>query len=351
MSQTILVTGANGYVALHVIKRALAEGFQVIGTVRSALAASKVKAIFPNKSTALILTQIHNITEAESFEQAFTLAPITAVINTASPLINDPLDVRADVLDPAIQSGVAILKAVSRFGGSSCKRVIHVSSFTACRDLSLGNAPGKVFTPNDWNPLTYEEAADGGNMTAYMGSKALAERSMWDWMRENKASFDFVSVNPSAIFGPHVGSVDLDNLNVSTRMLWELVVPSPNPTPYNSRHLGSWVDVRDVAAALLQAVKVPEAGGERFLAAQRCHWQLIRDKTRELFPELARRIDAGEPGSWEAARDSTYNVDGSKVQKLLSIQYRTIEECLRDAYSQLLEAEKQEQAATSTHTE
>lgn len=33
MSDTLIVTGANGFVALHVIKGALSQGFRVIGTV------------------------------------------------------------------------------------------------------------------------------------------------------------------------------------------------------------------------------------------------------------------------------------------------------------------------------
>ncbi|KAM6522968.1 hypothetical protein FALCPG4_012575 [Fusarium falciforme] len=348
MAETILLTGANGYVALHVIKQALTQGFNIIGTVRSGSAAEKVRAIFPEPSSQLLLLQVPDITKVEAFEKAFTTSAIRAVINTASPLINKPKDVKSEVLDPAIQSGVAILEAAARYGGTSFKRVVHVSSFTACMDLSLGDAPGKTYTSGDWNPLTYEEAAEGSDMTAYMGSKALAERAMWDWMRDYEPPFDLVSVNPSGIFGPHVGPVDLDRLNMSTRMLWELVVPSPNPPPYNSHHLGSWVDVRDVSAALLAAIEVPEAGGERILAAQRCHWQLIRDEARRLLPELESKIDSGQPGAWRAARATTYDIDGSMVTTILKVEYRSLGESIKDAYLQLLEAERQKKAVVST---
>lgn len=338
MTGTILVTGANGYIALHVIQQAIDLGWDVIGTVRSQASARKVGDAFPKLSTRIRLVEVTDITKSEDFEDVFHMSFINAVINTASPLINDPNDVRQEVLDPAINSGIAILEAAHRYGGHSCKRVVHVSSFTACLNLSLGAGAGKTYTSNDWNPMTYDEAADGGNMTAYMGSKALAEKSMWNWMCAHEPEFDLVSVNPAAVFGPHVGAVELDNLNLSTQMLWELVRPSSNPPVYNSRHLGSWVDVRDVASALLAAVQVPEAGGKRFLAAQRCHWQLIRDEARRALPELESLIDAGKPGAWKYDGALTYDVNGESVTKILGIYYRPLAACLRDTYQQLLQA-------------
>ncbi|KAM0263930.1 hypothetical protein ACHAQJ_000965 [Trichoderma viride] len=339
MSETLIVTGANGYVALHVIKEAISRGYKVIGTVRSSSAADKVLAALPHASSQLELVYMTDMTKAESFEKAFAKYPVKAVLNVASPLISQPKNVELDFLEPAINSGVAILEAARRYGGPFFQRVVHVGSFAACLDFSRGDAPGKTYTPADWNPITYKESVEGGEATGYIGSKVLAEKRMWSWMRDEKPNYDMAVVNPSVIFGPSLGPVDLDNLNVSTKMLWELVCPSPNPSPYNSMHVGSWVDVRDVASALLAAVQVPEAGDERFLVVNRCHWQLIRDEARRALPELHRRIDPGEPGSWKAARETTYDVDGTKAERILGIKYRHLDDCLRDTYSQLLEVE------------
>ncbi|KAH8121184.1 NAD(P)-binding protein [Trichoderma asperelloides] len=282
MADTLLVTGANGFVALHVIKDAITQGYKVVGTVRSIAAAEKIMKVFPHSSSQLQIIEVHDITKANNFEMAFRKFKIGA-----------PKDVKTDVLDPAIKSGVAVLEASAKYAGPRLRRVIHVGSFVPTLDL-------------DWNQLTYEESAN-----------------------ENTPAFDMVSVDPAPIFGPHVGPVDLNHLNISTQMMWELVIPSPNPPPYNSGHLGVWVDVRD-------------AGGERFLAAQRCHWQLVKDEARRVLPELQNRIDAGKPGSWIAAQGATYDVDGSKVERILGVQYRSLGECLKDSYKQLLEAEKRE---------
>jgi NADPH-dependent methylglyoxal reductase len=141
----------------------------------------------------------------------------------------------------------------------------------------LGDAPGKVYTPEDWNPTTYEEAAEGGDGLTYMGTKALSERAVWAWVDAHKsASFDVVTVAPAGLFGPHhlrqgVDVLDLAHLNLSSQMLWVLASPTAAPTPFNSYHLGCSADVRDAAAALVAAVATPEASGKRFICAQRCH--------------------------------------------------------------------------------
>ncbi|KAF7550952.1 hypothetical protein G7Z17_g5361 [Cylindrodendrum hubeiense] len=349
--QTVLVTGANGYVALHVIHQCLAKGWSVIGTVRSEKAANRVRSIFPDAVTIsqLDIVMVADIVQPESFIPAFNgRSTVTAVINTASPLINNPKDVRYDVLDPAIRSATAILEAVVKFGGEFVRRVVHTSSCAAVLNPALGDAPGKTYTPEDYNPTTYKAAATGGHALAYMGSKALSERAMWAWVDDHKPlPFDVVSVAPAGLFGPHYlgaleskETIDLLNLNLSSQMLWALAEPTATPTPFNSYHLGCWADVRDAAAALVAAVATPTAGGQRFICANRCHWQLVRDAARRAVPELADRIDLGVPGSAEEARDTTYDIDGSKITEILGVQYTSLEESLGDSFAQLLEAER-----------
>ncbi len=350
--ETILITGANGFVALHFIQQALAKGWNVVGTVRSVSSASKVHAIFPSVPTSqLALVHVPDITQATSFEVAFTSAPtpITAVINAASPLTINPKNPRTDVLDPAISGGLAIVSAAASYGGPSLRRLVHISSFTTILDKTRSdNSPGKTYTAEDWNPLTYEMAATGGEMASYAGSKALAERAMWDFVKTHPVTYDFVSLAPAAIFGPHMegpngeGRPDLKHLNVSSAMLWELVVPAETRPPWNDYHMGAWVDVRDVVATLLACVDMPEASGRRFLCAVRTHWQFVRDVIYRLPPGLGlrERVDIGEPGAGEMARDTTYDVDGSQVTSVLGVKYRTLDESLLDSYKQLLAAER-----------
>lgn len=355
MSQeTVLVTGSNGYVGLHVVHQCLAEGWNVIGMVRSENAARRLKSIFPDAaaSSRLSIALVSDITAQENYKPAFRVedhTQVTAVINTASPLINNPQNVRTQVLDPAIRSGTALLEAVQRFGGGSVRRVVHTSSCGAVLDFTAGLAPRKVYTAEDWNPATYEQAAEGDAGMAYLASKALAERSLWTWISDHKsASFDFVSIVPSALVGPHYfgalekeETLDLENLNASSQMMRAVISSTAPPTPYNEpAHLGIWSDVRTAAAALVAAVATPAAGGKRIICAQRCHWQLVRDTAREALPEMKDRIDIGTPGAAEEARNTTYDIDGTALTKVLGVEYESMENSLRDTFVQLVEAER-----------
>lgn len=337
-TETILITGANGYLALHIIQQAITLGWNIVGTVRSEASAAKVKALFPDAGEQLSLVLIPRLEDVASFEQAFKDHAITAVINAASPILSDPKDQKTDVVDPATHGGLALLEAAQRYGGTALRRVIHVGSFTSAMDFALGDAPGHTFGPETWNPITYEQAVSGEHTAGYVGSKVLVERAMWEFM-ETQRNFDFVSLLPATIFGPHVAAPDLDHLNVSSSLLWELASPSPDPSPWHGRHMGAWVDVRDTASALLRAVEVPEAGGQRFVAGQRTHWQCIRDAAR-YSDELRNRVEPGTLGDGEAAKATTYDVDGSKVPTNLGVSYTALSVSVRDSFEQLLAIEE-----------
>ncbi|KAK7424567.1 hypothetical protein QQZ08_008577 [Neonectria magnoliae] len=350
--QTVLVTGANGYVGLHVVNQCLTKGWDVVGVVRSEKAANRLRSIFPTATEAsqLSVAFVTDISTPDHFKPAFNVeghSQVTAVINTASPLINNPQDIRREVLNPAIQSATALLEAVQRFG-PSVQRVVHTSSCGAVLDPVAGLAPGKTYTAEDWNPVTYEGAVEGGPGLAYLGSKVLAERALWAWMADHEAAtFDLVSIAPAGLIGPHYfgaldgkETLDLEHLNLSSQMLWVLISPTATRTSFSEPfHLGCWADVRDAAAAQVAAVATPAASGKRLLCAQRCHWQLVRDVSRRAMPELKDRIDVGTPGAFEAARDTTYDIDGSAFTKVLGLEYTPIETAVRDTYVQLVEAE------------
>lgn len=70
--ETILVTGANGYIATHVADQLLAAGYRVRGTVRSPEKSKWLEELFeksygPGKFE---LVQVANIIEEGAFENA-----------------------------------------------------------------------------------------------------------------------------------------------------------------------------------------------------------------------------------------------------------------------------------------
>ena len=70
MSQTVLVTGASGFIAAHVIEAFLNAGFKVRGTVRSESTAKKVRAAHQKHQDALSFAIVGDISAPSAFDEA-----------------------------------------------------------------------------------------------------------------------------------------------------------------------------------------------------------------------------------------------------------------------------------------
>lgn len=99
-----------------------------------------------------------------------------------------------------------------------------------------------------------------------------------------------------------------------------------------------WVDVDDLAITSLKALTVDLTSHERFLlTAGTYDTQEIADIIRAALPERQHRIAVGEPGKriWE----THYSCDASKVQRVLGVEFRALEESLVPLARQLYEME------------
>jgi nucleoside-diphosphate-sugar epimerase len=334
---TLVITGGRGFVGGHIVRLALEKGYAVRLTARSASSAQKAAAQQPGYADTPQLTTVivPDITEASSYESAFD-ASVTGVIHSASPFNLSPEDNVRDLLEPAIGGCTAILEAAKRWG-PNVTRVVSTSSFASIVDVGKGKREGYTYSEADWNPLSYEEAAKADGVVAYVASKALAERAMWDWLEKNKAEVDFTlaTICPPWVFGPYVRELrDTKNLSESVGLLASMI-DAKEILPFD---FGGYADVREVADAHLRALEVPEAAGQRFLVGQKFSYQMAVDAGRKLVPGLADRLPVGRPGYVEPA----YSVDGSKAARVLGVRYLTIEETVKDTYTQLLEAERAE---------
>lgn len=184
--KTLLVTGANGFIAQHIIKQALDRGYNIQATVRSVELADKVHRIFSDYSFQFSAVIISDLSK-RSFTSPFanTPKPIKSVIQVASPFRVAVADVAADILDPALGGAIGALKATRQYG-SSVRRFVLASCFVAMLDLGKRLRPGYTYKEKDWNPMTWEEAIQMGGAAAYCASKALTERTVWNWMEAEK---------------------------------------------------------------------------------------------------------------------------------------------------------------------
>ena len=251
----VLVTGASGFVATHLIKLLLDQGrFRVRGTVRSLKREEKVqplRELFSGATYPLRLIEA-DLTKPKTWNKA--VEGCMYVFHVASPF-PDPTKTPKDeneLIKPAVEGTKSVLQACVDAG--TVKRVVLTSSIAAV-SCGMNGIPGKpadyVYSETDWSE---EEACP-----PYEKSKLRAEKSAWEFVKEleEEKRFELVVLNPGYIQGPLLsrasgeGTAFMCSQVLNNKMLANL-------------NFGV-IDVRDVAAAHIAAIEKPEAAGNRYL--------------------------------------------------------------------------------------
>ncbi len=256
----VLVTGASGFLATHMVKQLQEKGYRVRGTVRSLQNETKVKPIrnlCPDARVPLELVKA-DLTKEEDWIDA--VKGCTYVLHTASPLPADMPDDENEIIKPAVDGTVYVLDACRKAGG--VKRVVITSSIAAVSG-QLVDKPDYMHTEKDWTDLTFNI----DKLSAYRKSKTIAEKAAWDFMKEltEEEKFELVVLNPGYVFGP-VLCGSLAAIMEIPKHLLEHSVPA---IPYV--HLPS-VDVRDCAVAHINALTAPSAVGHRHILVSDHMW-------------------------------------------------------------------------------
>jgi len=250
-----LVTGASGYIAIHVIDVLLREGHSVRGTVRSLTNADKVEPIkkLAPKPEQLELIEA-DLFNAECWKDA--VKDIDVVMHVASPCPSAPPEDEQELIKPAVEGTLNVLKACL---GSSVKRVVVTSSVVSVSGMSPDK---KEYTEADWTPL------DQANSSAYQKSKILAEKAAWDLIEETKSKnepvFELAVINPSLVMGPLLSPVF-----GASGMIFLNNFTSKDPI---KNDCFPCCDVRDVASAHYKAAILPEAVGHRHIVMSETEW-------------------------------------------------------------------------------
>eukprot|EP00124_Ichthyophonus_hoferi_P001449 Ihof_evm4s76 gene=Ihof_evmTU4s76 len=255
----VVVTGASGYIASHIVKQLLESNlYRVRGTVRS-LSASNEKRVAPLRELSEKTGQALDLVEAdllndESWPRA--IAGADYVLHTASPFIMAPKSQEDKIIKPAVQGTLSVLKACAA-PGSKVKRVVLTSSLVSMMyGQDMDARKDKPFDANDWTDVT--------KVDAYTKSKTLAEKAAWDFVKnipEDGNKFDLATVNPSLVIGPPINMVQGTSAEIIKQLL---CCEYPFYALLNVQL--PVVDVRDVAACHVLAMTKPGAAGVRFIA-------------------------------------------------------------------------------------
>lgn len=243
----VLVTGGSGFVGAHVILQLVGAGHQVRTTVRNLNRESAVRAMLkaggqePGDSLSFFAADLER--DAGWREAA---AGCDYVMHVATPIpVNAPKD-EDELIVPARDGTLRVLRAAR---DANVKRAVMTST---CGAIYYGYPPQKApFDETSWTILN-------SNLTAYVKSKAIAERAAWDFIASEGGGLELSVVNPAGIFGPILAPDYSSSIELIRRLM--------NGMPGAPRIYFGVVDVRDVADLPLRAMTHPSAKGERFIA-------------------------------------------------------------------------------------
>lgn len=329
MAETVLVTGGSGYIGGWCVVELLRRGYNVRTTVRRLSKEAAVRAAIAAEVDPGDRLTFHaaELTKDAGWDEA--TAGCDYVLHVASPLGTDQPDDPQELIVPAREGALRVLRAAAKAG---VKRVVLTSSVSAA-------------SPVVREAVTDEAVwTDVGKADAYSQSKALAERAAWDFVAEHP-ELELATVLPSLVIGP----VLIPENFGSVQVIWRLIA---GKVPGNPRLGFTLVDVRDVVDLHIRAMTMKEAKGERFIAANSFTWmedisKLLRARmgpkaakvpTRNLpsfvlrfmamFDKSLRRVTPGlgRAGSFSSA----------KAQRVLGWKPRPVEDSIVECAESLI---------------
>ncbi|KRX05268.1 hypothetical protein PPERSA_00569 [Pseudocohnilembus persalinus] len=276
---TVLVTGATGFLAGHIIQQLLEKNYKVKGTVRQ-------------KKSQIILQTFNNVIlkrsleKKEKYEHLLSLKNAsenlelveatlenleiwdtivkncTYIIHVASPCPSEPPKNENDLILPATQGTEAIMNAAIK---NNVKKIVLTSSESS---VESGNLKQNFFTEKDWQ--TPEKSA------AYDKSKYYAEKKAWEIYEKNKSDslknnnnntnyLQLTAMLPGFLIGPCLSKNYYASGEIITKIMKYEIPAIPK---LSLAH----VDVRDAAFAHISAMEKNISNGKRYIISEGSYW-------------------------------------------------------------------------------
>lgn len=246
--ETVLVTGGSGFIASYCILTLLRKGYNVKATLRTLQKAALVKQMLHEgglRDLEGLSFVVADLQQEAGWEQA--LAGCRYAIHVASPTPHTEARSEDDFVIPARNGVLFVLRAAKKAG---VKRVVLTSAFGA---VGFGTVKTSPYTEEDWTVLN-------DTVFPYQKSKTISERAAWDFIKNEGQGMELAVVNPAGVLGP-VLSGDFSH---SIQNIKQMLNGSMKACP---KIISAYVDVRDVADLHVKAMTLPQAAGQRFIAA------------------------------------------------------------------------------------
>lgn len=330
----VLITGASGFIAKWCAVELLKAGYRVRGTLRALGRAQEIRDAVASQGADP--SQL-DFVEADLLDDAGWEAAMRGcrfVHHVASPFPLKPPKDFDRLIRPARDGTLRVLRSA---GAAGVERVVMTSSVVAVIYPASG-PQSRTYDESDW---TDPRRSD---ITAYIASKALAERAAWEHVAATNSKSWLSVINPGLVLGP---AIDRD-LSSSHEILRAMAGGSYPAAPGAGYPIA---DVRDVAEAHMRAMTATAAAGERLIVADgylslmqlsqilgrecpklawRLPWFVMHDGFVRFYSRFDHRLKAVLPDI-----GATRTVSNAKAAAALRMRFRAPEEAAVSAIRSL----------------
>jgi len=269
---TVLVTGATGFLGASVVDELVSKGFKVRGVIRSDAKAQPLK----EKIEKLYGPGHLEFVKAPDAEKP---GAFKSALEGASGFIHLAVDISASLEGPKVNTDAAVASSIDMTLGifksaaqvPSIKAAVVTSSCVSHYSPQFG-IDGK-YSVDDFNDgaakMAYELPDDHPfkGILAYVASKTRAEQELWAWVQETKPSFSVNSVLPHIVLGKPFNPAE-GIYSTSTWLAWLFQSKLENNPIVGFFSPPFWiVDVKDVATMHIAALIASDVNHQRLWAA------------------------------------------------------------------------------------
>jgi len=318
---TYCITGANGFVASHILLRCLSKGHTIHGTVRNKDDEKRLGWMkqLPGASERLKLFSVNMNDENEAMFEA-AVSGCDGVFIVASPQVDNPAmkaDGMAQIVKPAVDGTLRCLRACKKVG---VKTVVLTSSMVAA-NRNKETLDGR--NEEDWA----DDEEYMKNNKPYMVSKTRQERAAYKFVEDEGKPFRLCSLLPGMVIGRSVGP----ELPGTVGMILATIYGMEGYPAFNMGM--NYVDVQDTADLHIACMEKEDASG-RYLCTN--GWIHANDMTMMQRADLGRYSpEVMKAPVYEGPEALvTHEFDLTKM-KTLGVDMRPMREVFRGVHEEL----------------
>lgn len=335
---SLVITGASGYLGREIVHSILdndvLQDSNIVCLVRTHRIEDECKYWGDNKAVKVMSYDM--LDGGKTVEDALSTVfqnenEKCCILHVAS--VFTPTEEHEQMALDNVKGAEDLMIAVAKFPVEKT-RVILTSSMAGVRGSGQIPENGKFYTEKDWNTKS-ELGANWG--ASYQWSKATSEQRAWDIAKEK--NINFTGLCPSFIFGPPSDAKSSESFSISTVRKWVF-----GEGPVQSRLC---VDVRDVALAHVQAAIRDCTINERIIVSTEA--RIPSEKMAEELKKMSTEMGIGAPDKIYA--DTEFSGGAiqigdkevgcyERMESLLDLKPRSVEETMSDMAKVLLELEK-----------